>query len=209
MPRQEVGKSFLDLVLIPELVPEERGIESHSVPWNEGEVGICAASVNKFPMRPWWVHSQFVSNDVLPILENAVQDPEHPHDLLNVPAFGCWDVFCLLVEPHCLSIIRPLSRHLKMQVLSQQPSALPVLQGQRVECIICLDEVLDDGARLPKSKIVIVWINYDRRATIGVKLEEGLALDVLDLDFVIRNAKLFQRDQDFERVWAASYESLA
>lgn len=51
MPRQEVGESLPDLVLIPELVPEERGAESHSVPWNEGEIGIGAASVNKLPMR--------------------------------------------------------------------------------------------------------------------------------------------------------------
>lgn len=51
MPRQEVGKSLLDLVLVPELVSENWCIESHSVPWDEGKIGIGAASVNKFPVR--------------------------------------------------------------------------------------------------------------------------------------------------------------
>lgn len=96
-----------------------------------------------------------------------------------------------------------------MQVLSEQPPVLPVLQGQATERIVRLYEVLDDGARLPKREVLIVGINYDRCAAVGVQLEEGLALDVFDLDLFIRNAKLFQYDQDFEGVRSSSCASLA
>lgn len=96
-----------------------------------------------------------------------------------------------------------------MQVLLEQPLVIAILHCQVTEGIICFHEVLDDGTRLPKGEIVVVWIDYDRCATIGVQPAEGLALDVLDLDFFIRNTELFQRDQDLEGVWAASCESLA
>lgn len=43
MPCQEVGKPFPDMVLVPELVFEERSTKSHSVPWNEGQIGIGTA----------------------------------------------------------------------------------------------------------------------------------------------------------------------
>lgn len=49
MPRQKVRKAFPDLVLLPELIFEERSMESNPVPWDEREVGIGAASVNKVP----------------------------------------------------------------------------------------------------------------------------------------------------------------
>lgn len=47
MPRQKVRKTFPDLVLLPEFIFEERCIESNPVPRDEGEIGICPASVNK------------------------------------------------------------------------------------------------------------------------------------------------------------------
>lgn len=48
MPRQEVGESFPDFVVLPELVSEERALESHPIPRHEGKVGIGAAPVNTF-----------------------------------------------------------------------------------------------------------------------------------------------------------------
>lgn len=48
MPRQKVRETFPDFELLPELIFEEWCAESNPVPWDEGEIGIGAASVNKF-----------------------------------------------------------------------------------------------------------------------------------------------------------------
>lgn len=54
-------------------------------------------------------YSQFVPNEILSILEDIIQNPKYPDDLLNVPPFGRWNVFGLFVKPHRLSVIWPLS----------------------------------------------------------------------------------------------------
>lgn len=93
MPRQKVGEPFPDSVLLPKFVSEERGMQGNPIPWDKGEIGIGAASVNNISTVTRWVHSQFVSNEVLSILEDVIQDTKYPDNLLNVPALRSRDVF--------------------------------------------------------------------------------------------------------------------
>lgn len=74
-----------------------------------------------------------------------------------------------------------LARHLEVQILLHQRPVLDGAGAQLALLVIRLDEVLDNGARLPESKVG-VGVDNGGQAAVGVDGDEGLALGVLDED---------------------------
>lgn len=82
-----------------------------------------------------------------------------------------------VTEPSSLTKVRPLARHLKVQVLLGV-----VLLGERgvadlVVLVVRVHKVLKDSTRLPQGDAGVRVFN-GRGATIGVDLSVGLALDI-------------------------------
>lgn len=80
------------------------------------------------------------------------------------------------------------------------------LVGQNVLRIILLDEVLNDGTRLPQFHACIRILNR-RDAAVGIEVDKWFRLDFLEPDAhnLVWNAEFFENDHDLPRVRARSF----
>lgn len=92
-----------------------------------------------------------------------------------------------LVEPDGLAEVRALAGHLEVDELLD----VPVLVGggalEEALLVVGLDDVLDDGARLPERQVG-VGVNDGGETTVGVDLDELCALGILNDDLGVSSA---------------------
>lgn len=69
-----------------------------------------------------------------------------------------------------------------MQVLLQVPLIGKVGDVELVLLVVSVDEVLEDGSRLPEDEVVVVGVDDGGNAAIGTQLEVPVYLGVLDID---------------------------
>jgi hypothetical protein len=115
-----------------------------------------------------------------------------------------------VAEPVCLAVIWTLARHLEHEILIQMVAANEVCICEFIVRVVLLDQVLDYGARFPENEIGVRifdgWV-----AAIGINVDEGLLLDVIEFEgvYIIWDAEFFEEDDDFPGVWARGLYLLA
>lgn len=123
-------------------------------------------------------HSRLVSNQVLLALENILEDTDDSDKLVVISLPGALDLFGMEVaEPSGLTKVRPLTRHLEVQVLLGV-----VLLGEGgvadlVVLVIRVHQVFKDSTRLPQGKAGVRVLN-GRRTAIGVDFSVGFTLNI-------------------------------
>lgn len=192
MPGKKVGILVLwkDLRLVFAEDPAYR-----IVPRDESKVGICAkivlAGTHHQNARAWMrnvvfheqaskqeKHSRFVPDQVLLPGQDSIEDTNDSDELFIISLLRTLDLLRMEVaEPSSLTEVRPLARHLEVQVLLGV-----VLLGEGgvadlVVLVVCVHQVLKDSTRLPQGDAGVRVFN-GRGATIGVDLSVGLALDI-------------------------------
>lgn len=146
---------------------------------------------------------QLLANEVLLALKDRVQHLKHPYRLLIVALLRARHILGVeLAEPDRLAKVRALAGHLEVQVLLQQPLLRVSRERELVLLVVALDNVLDDGARLPQDEVVVVGVLDGRQAPVGVDLEKGRLLGVLDGDGLVGDGELLEGDEDLARVGA-------
>ena len=85
--------------------------------------------------------------------------------------------FSYRVSATYLAVVRPLSRHLEVQILLQVPLLGFGVERELVVLVVLFDEVLKDGARLPDGD-ARVWVLDGGDTAIGVDLHKRLSLGV-------------------------------
>lgn len=86
----------------------------------------------------------------------------------------------VLVEPDSLAVVRALAGGLEEEPLAQMPFVGLVGRAELVVLIVLVNDVLDNGARLPEDKVVVVGVLDGGDAAVGVDLDELGALGVFD-----------------------------
>lgn len=121
--------------------------------------------------------SPFLTNEVRLALQEVIQHLDDAHELLVVSLLGAGDVFWVeLAEPGGLAKVRALAGHLKVQKLLE---VVFLGKGRDVELVVLVvrvDQVLEDGARLPQCDARVGILNRGCSA-VWVDTNVGLLLD--------------------------------
>lgn len=198
LPSHIVGVLFLgDLA---ELVHLEDGVGDEAVPGDEDDVGVCPAALSARALFFFFLslfflrrneggqNSQLPADEELLALEQPVEDGDDAQNLLLVALNGRGHLLRVeLVEPDGLAEVRALAGHLEVDELLD----VPVLVGggalEEALLVVGLDDVLDDGARLPERQVG-VGVDDGGEAAVGVDLDELCALGILDDDLGVLSA---------------------
>lgn len=122
-------------------------------------------------------YSPFFAHQVRLILQQPIQHLHHPHKLLVIALLGARQVLWMkLAEPRRLAKVRALPGHLEVQELLEVVLFRKAGDAELVILVVRVDEVLQDGARLPQGD-ARVGVFDGGCAAVGVDVGVGRLLD--------------------------------
>src|SRR4051812_31555991 len=105
----------------------------------------------------------------------------------------------IFLEPRGLTIIRTLTRHLKIEPLLRMVCVVAARSvAELAISVVLLDKILDDGTGFPQRKIS-VWLIDRWHASVGVNFEKNGLLDILEADWdnLVGKTKFFNHHGNF------------
>lgn len=128
----------------------------------------------------------------------TLDDAQNAPDLVGIALDGGRELLMVEVrEPAHLAKVRALAAHLEMQPLVAEVALLqPGVRDAVGGGVVLLDQVLVDGARLPKRQ-ARVWVLDGRNTAVWVDVSKGLLLNVVEaerLDLVVETQLLKEED---------------
>lgn len=159
-PRLHLGVLGVEVIL----AREDHG--NRPLPRNEREVGVRA----------------LVADEPLAAVERPLEDAADAANLVLIPLDGEGDLLGGVVhEPEGLAVVGALAGDLEVEPLLAVELAGGVGVAELVVLVVLLNEVLDDGARLPEGDASVGVLNGGE-AAVGVDGEVGLLLHLGEVE---------------------------